>query len=39
VRDFTDDLRDLRRRLDEAHGYLKVDELRSRVTELEIEVR
>jgi peptide chain release factor 2 len=38
VRDFTDDLRDLRRRLDEARGYLKVDELRSRVTELEIEV-
>ena len=38
MRDFTDDLRDLRRRLSEAHGYLRVDELKARVAELEIEV-
>jgi peptide chain release factor 2 len=38
VRDFTDDLRDLRRRLDEASGYLRIPEARSRLVELEIEV-
>ena len=38
MRDFSDDLRELRRRLDEARGYLRVDELRARVAELEIEV-
>ncbi len=38
MRDFTDDLRDLRRRLSEAAAYLKVDEGRNRLTELESEV-
>ena len=38
MRDFTDDIRDLVRRLDEARGYLRVDELRSRIAELEIEI-
>jgi peptide chain release factor 2 len=38
MRDFTDDLRDLRRRLDEAAGYLKVDESRTRMAELEAEM-
>ena len=31
MRDFTDDLRELRRRLDEAEAYLRVDEPRSRL--------
>ncbi len=35
MRDFTDDLRELRRRVDEAHGYLKVDVTRTRLAELE----
>ena len=38
MRDFTDDIRDVQRRLREAHGYLRVDELRARVSELEFEV-
>ena len=38
MRDFSDDIRDLQRRLGEAHGYLRIDEQRARVAELEIEV-
>jgi peptide chain release factor 2 len=38
MRDFTDDLRDVSRRLSEARGYLRVDELRARIAELEIEI-
>jgi peptide chain release factor 2 len=38
VRDFTDDLRDVRRRMDEASGYLKVPEARNRLRELEHEI-
>lgn len=38
MRDFTDDLKELRRRLGEAHGYLKIDTNRSRLSELELEV-
>ncbi len=38
MRDFTDDLRELRRRLDEAETYLRIGELRSRLSELEVEV-
>lgn len=38
MRDFTDDLRELRRRLGEAAAYLKVDESRKRLVELEAEV-
>ena len=38
MRDFTDDLRDLARRLNEASGYLKVDEGRGRLVELEAEI-
>src|SRR5262245_10394869 len=38
MRDFSDDLKDLHRRLDEAHGYLKIAEARSRLGELEVEV-
>ena len=38
MRDFTDDLRDVRRRLDEASEYLKIDESRNRLTELESEI-
>jgi peptide chain release factor 2 len=38
MRDFTSDLRDLRRRLDEASGYLRIDESRVRLAELETEV-
>jgi peptide chain release factor 2 len=37
VRDFTDDLDALRRRLAEAAGYLKIDELRARRPQLEVE--
>jgi peptide chain release factor 2 len=37
VRDFTDDLADLRRRLDEARQYLRVDELRRNRPQLETE--
>ena len=35
MRDFTDDLKALRARLDEAHGYLKIEAGRSRLSELE----
>ncbi len=38
MRDFTSDLRDLARRLDEAKGYLKIDQSRARLSELEIEI-
>ena len=38
MRDFSDDLRDLRRRLDEASSYLKVDSNKARLSELEIEI-
>ena len=38
MRDFTDDLRDLRRRLGEAEGYLKIGVGRARLAELEMEV-
>ena len=38
MRDFTDDLRDLRRRLDEAAEYLKIADGRNRLVELESEV-
>ena len=37
MRDFSDDLRDLRRRLDEARAYLRIDELRGRLPQLETE--
>jgi peptide chain release factor 2 len=37
MRDFTDDLADLRRRLDEAAGYLRIDELRRSRPQLETE--
>ncbi len=37
MRDFSDDLRDLRRRLDEAATYLRIDELRARLPQLETE--
>ncbi len=38
MRDFTDDLKDLRRRLDEAAMYLKITDNRARLGELEFEV-
>jgi peptide chain release factor 2 len=38
MRDFTDDLRDVRRRLGEAEGYLKIPDSRNRLVELEAEV-
>src|SRR5262245_3900640 len=38
MRDFTDDLRDVRRRIDEASDYLKIAESRNRLTELESEI-
>jgi peptide chain release factor 2 len=38
MRDFSDAIRRLRERLDEARGYLKVDAGRSRLAELELEV-
>ncbi len=38
MRDFTDDLRELRRRLDEARTYLRVDAGRGRLVELEDEI-
>ena len=39
MRDFTDDLREQRRRLDEAAGYLNVAEGRNRLVELEAEMQ
>ena len=38
MRDFTNDLKELSRRLVEAHGYLKIDQSRARLSELEIEI-
>ena len=38
MRDFSDDLSELRRRIEGARGYLKIDDARARVAELEIEV-
>ncbi len=38
MRDFTDDLKDVRRRLDEAASYLKITDNRARLSELELEV-
>jgi len=35
VRDFSDDLADLRRRLADAHGYLRIDAARARLADLE----
>src|SRR3546814_4071020 len=37
MRDFSDDLAELRRRLDEAETYLRIDELRARLPQLETE--
>ena len=39
MRDFSDDLKEIRRRVEEAHGYLKIDQTRARLTELEAEVQ
>ncbi len=39
MRDFTDDLREQRTRLDEAAGYLKIGEARNRLVELESEMQ
>lgn len=38
MRDFSEDLKELRRRLGDAEGYLKITNSRARLTELEIEV-
>ena len=38
MRDFSDDLKELRRRLGEAEGYLKISVGRARLTELEFEI-
>ncbi|MFZ4811603.1 MAG: peptide chain release factor 2 [Ilumatobacteraceae bacterium] len=38
MRDFSDDLKDLRRRLGEAEGYLKIEPSRLRLKELEVEI-
>jgi peptide chain release factor 2 len=38
MRDFTDELKELRRRVGEAEGYLKIDANRLRLKELEVEV-
>ena len=38
MRDFSNDLSEVRRRVDEAFVYLKVDECRSQISDLEIEV-
>jgi peptide chain release factor 2 len=37
MRDFTDDLRELRRRVTDAHAYLRIDEARGRLEELEVD--
>jgi peptide chain release factor 2 len=39
VRDFSDDLKELRRRVEEAHRYLRIDDVQVRLTELETEVQ
>ena len=36
MRDFTDDIKELRRRVDEARAYLRIDDTRLRLTELEV---
>src|SRR5581483_5599569 len=38
MRDFTEDLADLHRRVDDAHGYLRIDAARTRAGELEAEI-
>jgi peptide chain release factor 2 len=39
MRDFSDDLKELRRRVEEAHRYLRIDDTQARLTELEAEVQ
>jgi peptide chain release factor 2 len=39
MRDFSDDLKELRRRVEEAHRYLQIDETKTRLAELEVEVQ
>jgi peptide chain release factor 2 len=39
VRDFTEDLKELRLRVEEARRYLRIDDTRSRLAELEVEVQ
>jgi peptide chain release factor 2 len=39
MRDFTDELREQRRRIDEASGYLKIADARDRIVELEAEMQ
>jgi peptide chain release factor 2 len=39
VRDFTEDLKELRLRVEEARRYLRIDETRARLSELEVEVQ
>ena len=39
MRDFTDDLSELRKRHGEAEAYLKIEELRNRRPQLETEIR
>ena len=39
MRDFSDDLKDLRRRVEEANGYLRIDDTRARFAELETQVQ
>src|SRR5437762_2354978 len=39
MRDFTDDLRDVRRRVTEAHTYLRIDDARERLVALEADSR
>ncbi|MEY4392440.1 MAG: peptide chain release factor 2, partial [Actinomycetota bacterium] len=38
MRDFTNDIKEVRRRLDEAKGYLRIDTSRVRLVELEAEI-
>jgi peptide chain release factor 2 len=38
MRDFSDDLAELRRRVEGARGYLNIDDARARIAELEVEV-
>ncbi len=38
MRDFTDDLKEVRRRIDEARVYLRIDDTRANLVDLEIEV-
>jgi peptide chain release factor 2 len=39
MRDFSDDLKELRRRVEEAHRYLRIDDTQARLGELEAEVQ